>query len=92
MVRRGGSTWLAVVLVGFCWAAAALLAPAWAEPAKAAKEKPAKEKEDDYELQKVLVDAIDQHDPGDEQLVRVQVLSFVPVQPQPGHGIENCFC
>lgn len=64
MVRRGGSTWLAVVFVGFCWAAPALLAPAWAEPAKAAKEKPAKDaakdKEDDYELQKILVDAIDQ--------------------------------
>ena len=55
MVRRGGSTWLAVVFVGFCWASAALLAPAWAEPAKAVKEKPAKdaakEKEDEYELQ-----------------------------------------
>jgi len=60
MAHRGSWKWLAILLAGAWWAGAGLAGPALAEPAKPAKDQAPKDKEDDYELQKVLVDTIDQ--------------------------------
>ncbi len=64
MRRGGGSGWLRTLLLG-CWMGTVWIGQAPAEPAKPPKAEPAKsaqdkDREDDYELQRVLVDTIDQ--------------------------------
>jgi len=63
MVRGWWSVGLAIVLLGGPWEPASLALTPAAEPAKAAKQaEPAKagKEEDDYELQRMLVDTLDQ--------------------------------